>query len=98
MTPSSILFYIKVLGVIAIVTVVGTITKNVMSMSSVITEQAATIKRLEGRLSGAYMRIDRRDNAIAALPDKCRAMAQEWVKTGDIPAAFNPFGANHDQR
>lgn len=98
MTPSAILTYIKIFGVIVVMTVAATVVTNVMSMSARIADQQQTIKRLEGKLSGAYMRIDRRDAAILALPDRCKAQALEWVKTGDIPSSFNPFGNQHDNR
>lgn len=88
----SIFTYLKIGAMLVIGIFVVSVVNNYTAMSGIIAENEQTIKRLEGKLTGAYMRIDRRDNAIAALPDKCRAQAQEWVKTGDIPAPFNPFG------
>jgi len=97
MTPSAILTYAKIFGVVIVMTIAATVVTNVMSMSVRISDQQQTIKRLEGKLSGAYMRIDRRDAAIMSLPDKCKAQALEWVRTGDIPSPFNPFNPDNQR-
>lgn len=54
-----------------------------------IAELEATVKRQEGRLNGAYLRIQRRDDAVDALPAQCRTKALYYIKTGDIPKKWD---------
>lgn len=82
---------VKILAVVSALGFISTTIGHYTSLSGELEKSRAQVKRLEGRLAGAVMRIERRDNAIDALPTQCRAQAQGWVRTGDIPIRFKPF-------
>lgn len=79
---------------VAVATIVGGvygILGNAGTSATTITAQKTEIARLEGKLRGAEMRVDRRNDAIGALPAQCRDKALGYIKSGDIPKPFKPF-------
>jgi hypothetical protein len=60
------------------------------AMSGTIAEQRQSIKSMTSRLEGAHMRINRRDDAIAAVGGTCAEKVKRYIKEGP-PAPFDPF-------